>query len=388
MAIELGSSPQGPFSIWQGLDFPTWMRLLARKPRLSLSCAMRLGLITATSISNSGLGLLEKLIYSRRIQRLELPPPVFILGHWRSGTTLLHNLLSRDSQFTCPNLYQTLFPNHFLVSQTLITRLTRSFLPKTRPMDNMAVAWDAPQEDDVALCNLTLISPYLMLAFQGQREQWGKYFDFVDLPESELKRWKDAFTNFLKKVYLRNPKTLLLKSPAHTYRIRVLRELFPGAKFIYIVRDPYAVHSSSMHFRRRMFEANNLAKPNFEGLEDDMMTTYEHCIRVYEQDKHLLGPGELHELRFEDLEREPLAELQKIYKTLGLNGIDKLAEDLAPDFESMRSYRKNEFQMAEPQKRRIYERWKEFFELYDYPSRLEPESSRVSEQQVAEPQVA
>lgn len=387
MAIELGSSPQGPFCIWQGLDLPTWIRLLSRRPRLSLSCALRIGLITATSISNSGLGLIEKLLYSRRIKRLELPPPVFILGHWRSGTTLLHNLLSHDPQFNCPNLYQTLFPNHFLVTETAITRLTKSFLPKTRPMDNMAVAWDAPQEDDVALCNLTLISPYLMLAFQGQREEYASYFDFADLPKKELERWTSAFTTYLKKVYLRKPKTLLLKSPAHTYRIPVLRELFPGAKFVYIVRDPYAVYSSSMHFRRRMFEANNLAKPNFEGLEEDMMQTYENCIRVYEHDKQLLGPGELHEMRFEDLEQDPLGELQKTYQTLGLSGFETLEKELETEVQSMRAYRKNEFQMAEPQKRRIYERWKEFFELYDYPSRLEADST-TAPQQVAHPQVA
>ena len=37
---------------------------------------------------------------------------------------------------------------------------------------------------------------------------------------------------------VRSPKRIVLKSPAHTARVRVLLELFPKARFVHIIRDP------------------------------------------------------------------------------------------------------------------------------------------------------
>ena len=37
-----------------------------------------------------------------QVANTEVPDPVFILGHWRSGTTLFHNLLALDEQFAYP----------------------------------------------------------------------------------------------------------------------------------------------------------------------------------------------------------------------------------------------------------------------------------------------
>jgi hypothetical protein len=357
--------------MWQGLDFQTWLRLLSRGPQLHVRHAFRLAAVTAGSMANSVLGLAERMTYGRRLRDLPLPQaPVFILGHWRSGTTLLHNLLANDPQFTYANLYHVLNPHHFLLTESLVTRLTSWLVPKMRPMDNMAVSWNAPQEDETGLALLTLMSPYMMLAYQGQRPKYERYFDFQQLSEGELDFWRSNFLTFLKKLTLREPKTLLLKSPPHTYRIPILLEMFPDAKFIHIVRNPYAVYSSSMHLRKKLFEGNTLGKPNFEGLEEDMFVTYEHCFRAFETDRRLLAPHQLHELRFEELEQDPLGELRKVYQKLGLEGYDALHDQISPQLDSLRKYRKNEFKMEEALKRRIFERCQEVFRRYQYPSGL------------------
>ena len=44
------------------------------------------------------------------------PTPLFILGHWRSGTTHMHNLLGKDPNHTYPTLWQVIFPDSFLVT--------------------------------------------------------------------------------------------------------------------------------------------------------------------------------------------------------------------------------------------------------------------------------
>jgi hypothetical protein len=71
--------------------------------------------------------------------------------------------------------------------------------------------------------------------------------------------WKEAFVHLCRKLTLRAVRRgiggggssgaprLLLKSPIHTARIPLIRQIFPKAKFVYIHRDPYEVFSSSCH---------------------------------------------------------------------------------------------------------------------------------------------
>jgi hypothetical protein len=46
-------------------------------------------------------------------------------------------------------------------------------------------------------------------------------------------------------LFLQQDKRLVLKSPPHTARVRLLREIFPGAKFVHISRDPYEIYQST-----------------------------------------------------------------------------------------------------------------------------------------------
>src|SRR3954468_24194212 len=63
----------------------------------------RAAVITLGSISNTLLGAWESLLYRRKISDTRIEPPLFILGIWRSGTTLLHNLIAQDDRFAYPN---------------------------------------------------------------------------------------------------------------------------------------------------------------------------------------------------------------------------------------------------------------------------------------------
>ena len=63
---------------------------------------------------------------------------MFILGHWRSGTTLLHYLLAQDAErFSFANTYQVVNPYTFLCTEETNTRRFARLVPSTRPMDNM-----------------------------------------------------------------------------------------------------------------------------------------------------------------------------------------------------------------------------------------------------------
>ena len=327
--------------------------------------------ITALSVLNSWHDLWESVLLGGKISRQKIDhPPIFILGHWRSGTTLLHNLMTLDPQFTYPNLYQVMYPGNFLLTEHVTTRLTGWVLPKTRPMDNIPTGWNLPQEDEMGLLVMTLISPYLMLAHQGAPDKTCRFFDLKDLTPSERRRWQDAFLTFVKKLTVRANKPVVLKSPSHTFRIPILLEMFPDAKFVYIYRDPYAVYSSGMHLRKTLFRENGLGKPNFQGMEEEVLQVYSNCIETYEKTKHLIPAKHLYEMKFEDLEADPLGQMRRVYDSLGLDGWKATEPAIQKELPSLNTYRKNSFNMDEKTMRLVYSRWKSSFDTYGYPSRL------------------
>lgn len=372
-------SSQGPFSVWQGMTFGTWLRFLAMRPPLDWTQASRVAICTGCSLSNSVNRVIERVIYGRQIDNAQFPgPPLFILGHWRSGTTLLHNLLAEDQRYVTPNTYQVINPHHFLLTESTVTKFTKWMLPKTRPMDNMKLSWTSPQEDESALLNLTLSSAYLMLAFQNQRDRYQPYFDMRGLPPRELERWKQAFQYFAKKLTVKTGRQILLKSPTHTFRIPLILEMFPDAQFVNIVRNPYSVFNSTMHLRRKMFEANGLAKITCDNMEDDVCSAYTHLFERYHADKHLIPAGRLYEIKYEELEQDPIGELRKIYEFFQWPGFEEQEKTISAQLSSLREYKKNEFHMDPDLKRRLYNRFREVFERYGYASELDEVAAPVA----------
>ncbi len=186
-------------------------------------------LISLITPWNDFLGFLQSLIYGRKLKRTELTqPPIFILGHWRSGTTLLHELLIRDPRFAFPTTYQCFAPHHFLISEWAFRWFGGWLLPKKRQMDDMPVGWDRPQEDEFALMNMGLPSPYRRLAFCEEPPPDLDYLelDIVDKPSQQT--WIAGLRAFMIRVSYRPEKTLVLKSPTHTGRLGVLAREFPG----------------------------------------------------------------------------------------------------------------------------------------------------------------
>ncbi|MEX1232544.1 MAG: sulfotransferase [Planctomycetaceae bacterium] len=364
-------TPQGPLCAWHGLSVSGLYQFMRLKPPIHRSRWLKIASFGFTSVYNSVMNRIEALIYGRRVANTKLnEPPIFILGHWRSGTTLLHNLMFSDDHMMSCNLYEILYPDHFLLTESLVTKLTAPFLPKTRPMDNMPLNWTLPQEDETALLLSTpLLSPYLLLTHYATPEVFERFYDFKTASPEERARWKATFLHFLKKLSYRYPnRRALLKSPTHTYRIPLLLEMFPDAKFIFISRDPYAVFQSSLHLRRTLFDENGLAPFREDGLEELTLDVFKKCLDAYERDRHLIDPSRICEVRYEEFAVDPLGELKKIYESLDLPDFDKLEAKLRPTMTEVREYKKNEFRYSDEVKRRVYEALKPFFKRFGYES--------------------
>ena len=82
------------------VTLPTVLRFARYLPGLSVRRVPRALLLLGISIVGIPLRLVERLRFGRALRRISIDhPPVFIIGHWRSGTTHLHNLMSQDPSF-------------------------------------------------------------------------------------------------------------------------------------------------------------------------------------------------------------------------------------------------------------------------------------------------
>src|SRR6516164_3056635 len=306
----------GAFS---GITLGDWLRVL-RQNHFSIDWPYwgRAAAITLGSVSNSVLRWWENLRFGRRIRAAKVEPPLFILGMWRSGTTHLHNLLAKDDRFAYPTFYQAVHPNTFLHTETAGGRLLGFLLPTTRPLDNVRLGMGEPQEDEFALCCLTGRSFIISLAFPRRAAHYDRYLTLRGVAPSEVAEWKAALLWFVQKLSLKHGRPLLLKSPGHTCRIKMLLELFPEAKFVHIYRDPHAVFLSTRHMMRKAWPWWCLQRPDESNLDDRIVSQYKEVFKVFFEDRSLIPPGHFHEMRFEELEKDPIRQLRTLYDRLDL----------------------------------------------------------------------
>lgn len=357
---------------WQGIlgmDLATLWRVLVRNRfRVGLRYWDRLCYLLFIASYNSIMACFERRCNGYKIEGTKaIAPPIFIIGHWRSGTTYLHNLLSFDETFTCPTYYQVMFPHHFVYSQPWGMSIFEYLSPGKRPMDNMTIAAKAPHEDEFALAAMSTVSPYMRVLFPVTGDNGFAALDPRHLEEKALDRWKAAFLHFVEKLTFSKGKRIVFKSPPHLGRVRVLLDLFPQAKFIHIYRNPYEVYLSTKHLWRAGFSFSHLQVPDADIVEEVILSWYTELFSLYERDRGLIPPGSLYEVSYEELVSNPRDSLENIYSCLGLPGFEKFWTRVTPYLERQKNYRKNTFVLDAETKEKIRRRWEPAFQRYGYP---------------------
>lgn len=331
------------------------------------------GIGSSATITGVGLGhwagaAVQELLHGKRIDRVRLDqPPLFVLGHWRSGTTLLHELLIRDTRNTYPTTYQCFAPRHFLVTEDWLPAITQWLLPAKRPMDNMPTGWERPQEDEFALCSLGVPTPYMTWAFPDRGPVYREWLT-LDVPQTDRDRWSDALRRFVHAVALRRQGRVVLKSPPHTARVKTLLEIFPDARFVHISRDPMSLFPSTIRLWKSLADVQTLgpARKRYEWIEEEVLSNLTAMYEAYQRDRQLIPNGRLAELRYEDLVDDPLAQMRSVYETLGLDGFAEAERAIDAYFDAERDYKTNRYELPPDVAERVSERWRDYAERYGY----------------------
>lgn len=189
----------------------------------------------------------------QRAQAARLPgprpqrDPIFVLGLWRSGTTLLHEWLAALPGHASPATWQCFRPASFVL--TGAPRDLDAQLP--RPMDGGTIRIGAPQEDEFAL--LLQGAPSLYRGFIDPRRLDALVGEVLDGDaHAGLQEWLQFLAGVEAQAAGRR---LVLKSPNHSFRVRALAAAFPAAHFVWIGRPAAAVWRSNLKMWRAMFDA-------------------------------------------------------------------------------------------------------------------------------------
>eukprot|EP00890_Picochlorum_soloecismus_P002919 jgi/Picsp_1/3628/NSC_06465-R1_protein len=182
------------------------------------------------------------------------------------------------------------------------------------------------------------------------------YLDFDGCSQEELHRWQSSLVWFLKKCsYACVGKPLVLKSPAHTARLHILREVFPNAKFVCIHRDPKQVIASFTYLIQEYYTHCFIAETNNQQMTEYMVEHYQRLYRSFNRGKKHVPEDVLVEVSFDDLEKDPFGVLDKIYHNFGWSQEDRFRERVREYLDSLGKYRKNRCDTLSPQLERRLE---------------------------------
>jgi hypothetical protein len=180
-----------------------------------------------------------------------------------------------------------------------------------------------PAEDEFALGTISARSPLMSQVFPRRAEHYARYGTLGDVPEAEVAEWQAAILGFVKKLACKNGKPLVLESPFHTGRIRLLLRIFPEAKFVHIHRDPYSVFQSTCHTMRVAMRYCTLQRHALD-VEEQTIRRYREVVDAFLAEKDLIPMGRFHKPQCEDLERDPIGQMRATYEALELRDFGEI----------------------------------------------------------------
>jgi hypothetical protein len=316
----------------------------------------------------------EENVFSKKIDiNTEEMNPLFILGHWRSGTTFLHNILCKDPNTAFVTTYQTVFAN-YLNSQGFLKPLMRYVMPTRRPGDNVKLSVDYPQEEEFAITNTTDQSFYNFFYFPRHvGDYYNKYVRF-EITETNFKQFQDSYTKILKRaMFNSSPATrLVIKNPVNTARITFLKDTFPHADFIHIYRNPYIVYLSTKRFFTELFPTLWLQKISHnqmhEMIIDLYLNLYDDFFNALEKHPDL----NILEIKYEDFEKDPLPIINEIYSRFYEKDFDTVKSNFVDYIEDQKSHSTSSYVISQVEYDIVSSKWSRYINKwnYDLPSNV------------------
>jgi hypothetical protein len=258
--------------------------------------------------------------FTRRpdILELPLPRPLFVVGMFRSGTTLLHNLLSQDAASRWLHVAEALLPSPAPTQAGWATdpRLKRA--AKMLQFQNALSAGFSTakhiQADQPAECSRLFEHAFV-----------GHLFDFkANVPSfsdwlysQDHSAQVEAYRYYRQQLqYLSSEWTgghWCLKAPAHIFALDALLEAFPDANIVYIHRDPVVVLPSCCSLcalgRARY---SDTVEPS--GIGPYWLKRLAAGVTQAMHVRRQAPPERFYDVHYQDLVEEPVHTIRRLYE--------------------------------------------------------------------------
>jgi hypothetical protein len=291
----------------------------------SIESDVRLNLVGRFSVKSDTVRMARTHLRVRRALRetpeiagTSLPPPLFIVGWPRTGTTFLHQLLSRDPTSRTIPYWESFDPVPPLRGPDRRIERLGGML---RQLEQIAPNYQAihPMEPELAEeCVALFMNELRSLQFDFQYRAPG-YVGW--LLEQDPRIAYDAYRRQLQLIQFHRPcgERFVLKDPTHLVHLETLIELFPDARFIFIHRDPAKAISSICSltaYTRAIF--SDEVDPWEIGAE--VLNGYwPLALERAQSIRSRLAPGRSADIRHADLSRDPVGTVEETYRALGLS---------------------------------------------------------------------
>ncbi len=292
--------------------------------------------------------------------------PLFILGHWRSGTTHLHNLLCQDPNAGYLTTYQSVFPNN-LTSKSIFKTFMRMNMPDKRPGDNVRLGINLPQEDEFALGNMNPHAYYNFFYFPREYAKHYREAVHFEITKQEKQQWMHDYRRLIYKAnWDRKGIFPVVKNPVNTGRIVTLLEMFPNANFIHIHRNPVIVYLSTKNFFTRLMPTLQLQNFDEEDIKSMIVEVYDWLMHAIITDRHQIPAGQYFEFAFDELEKNPRKLLSQIYEKFPLGEFAKAWTHFDEYLQRQQSYKKNRHSITRAELDIVLDRWGFAMEEFGY----------------------
>jgi hypothetical protein len=276
-------------------------------------------------------------------------------------------MLNLDPNLAAPTLFQVAEPNCFICSYRYYLPVFSTLVDENRPMDNVKIGINEPQEDEYAIYRITDFSPIERLVFPKNSGYFVlDYPSFMPGEENERKKWEEQLCSYFQKLHFFHGKTIVSKNPFNSLRIKELAALFPKARFIHIVRHPHEVVPSTIHMWKIVFDQNKLNCKGSDPSTEEVAKGLHKFLTIIEKDKAFIPEDKFFEMKFEDLETDPVGEFRKLYSRFHMPFDDSLSKNIQTFIDGLKDYRKNEFHLSKEEKELIRNHVHQHMQNFNY----------------------
>jgi hypothetical protein len=262
------------------------------------------------------------------IGREAVAAPIVITGLGRTGTTLLHDLLAQDPANRVPMQWELMYSVPPPETATYATdRRIERVRREITVMDEADPAFPTMHElaaDLPTECIYVFAHQFASDMFVGEFNVpsyaiWNATTDLA--PAYAYHR------RFLQLLQWRHPGRWVLKAPSHLAHLVPLFATYPDARVVVTHRDPLRVIGSlgSLMATLQRMRSDHVDYP---GMVAGIAFGFAHLVQklMRQRDEGLVPAGQITDVRYADLVRDPVGTVRGLYARWGLAFDEALAE--------------------------------------------------------------